>query len=189
VCHALVDCFVLYSHLNIRRDTKDRKILDKSIKETADFISSLPKLEAIYDDSRAFLHKRMPLPKNMRFIGITLKDGNSVPESLDVRSVFSVRISPPVEALKESKDNLEVTFWHSKVSALIRKFKEVTMLSLRLPGLPTCGCSHQDSPIPEHHHLRSPLEDISFIIPLLHLYLPFCSAIPGHQREDQWVSY
>lgn len=149
----------------------------------------MPKLEAIYDDSQAFLHQRMPLPKNMKFIGITLKDGKSVPESLDCRSVFCLRISASLKALKESENNLEATFWHSKVSALLRKIdKDVTMLTFRMPGLSTCGCSHQGSPIPRHHHLRSPLENVSFGVTFLHLYLPFCSAIPGHQREDQWVS-
>ena len=178
-------CSEINSHLSIFDDHTRGKLLEHTAKEISTFVSTLPRLEYIHDSSLYLSTTPTTFPEMMEYLGVTVPGGTSEVSPLLISKIDHLHILPFCGSVRERKENLEGQVWDRKIHALIEKVEQIDLLTLTMPGLPTC-CSH-GSRLPDDHAFKSPLEDLSYTLECLLLSLQTCHPSPGSSRESQWV--
>ena len=180
-------CSEINSHLSIFDDHTRGKLLEHTAKEISTFVSTLPRLEYLHDNSLCLSTTPTTFPEMMKYLGVTIRGGDSKVFPLLISKIDHLHILPSCGSARESKENLETLVWDRKIRSLIQNVKGIKLLTLAMPGLRTCGCSHE-SRLPDDHTFKNPLEDLTYTLDCLMLCMGACHPCPGSSRESQWVS-
>jgi hypothetical protein len=149
-------------------------------------LKSLTNLEEIYDHTGEIVRHAHILPPLLRKVDITVQLGDYEPAPLQVTRLDERRIDTSTKGCKEHPHNKESQVFHKKVRAICKDIKEVDNLSLRIPGLPTCRCSHVPR-FPEDEVIKDPLPEHISPLESLELVVPFACIKPKGPRESHWV--
>lgn len=150
-------------------------------------LSSMTNLEELFDYSGAIINAAHTLPGSLREITLLLVPGDFRPLPLEILTLNKLRIETSNHTRTENVKNTTSLSFPPKVQAVCNKLQTLHTLSLVLPGLSTCVCSHA-ARLPEDKVYKDLLPLHLSTLKCLELEIPFCVIKPNGPRESQWVS-